>query len=210
MQDTNWGQLMDQASATFAPLPVGEYAVTVDTAAAAQTSTGKLMFKIKYKVVGGPHNGRTVFNNVTLAKDNPNALGYFFRDMEAMGLPKQYFAGNPSDEHVAASLVGKSCKVVLEHREYQGEMRENVKSIKKGAAGPAGPGAPPAPPAAAAPVVPAAPPVAVAPVAAPVAAPVPAAALPTASESTVPIPEPANPAPAEAAASATPPPPLPF
>ncbi|MGB2791297.1 MAG: DUF669 domain-containing protein [Candidatus Moraniibacteriota bacterium] len=226
----NWGALMDASGGAFEPLPKGTYDATVDTAEATTSTTGKVMFKIKYKVLGGPHNGRTIFNNITLTTDNPNALRMFFLNMKAMGLGPEYFGQNPPKEHVAASLVGKQCKVTVDHREYQGQMRENVKSLAPagGAGGMmAGLAVPPAgiptPTPVAAPTVASVAPVA--PVAAPsisvpatVTAPVaPTApepvAAPPAQESQAVIPPPATPVAPEAPQvnpGAVPPPPIPF
>ena len=213
-ESVNWANLMEQSGGDFETLPKGSYDVIVDTAEATRSSTDKTMFKIKFKVQGGPHNGRTIFNNITLTIDNPNALRMFFLNMKALGLNADFFSNNPTPDQVAAALLGAPATVVLDHRMYQGAMRENVKSLLPragitagGQMAPVGPSisvpttspSVPSSPAPAAPVVsqpaPAAPPAP--PVAAPAPAPAPQQAAAPKEESTVPIPPPANPAPAD-------------
>jgi len=198
-QPVNFGSLLQGVgSLSFEPVPVGDYDVFVETAEYKPSSTGKPMWKVKYKISGGPQHGRTIYNNIVLTADNANTLRMFFLNMKAMGLDETFFASNPAPQLVAQSLVGKTCHVAIDHRAYQGQMRENVKSLSPAGAGviagavagigaaPSipGPGAVPpapsvvpqaAPPVApAAPVVPPAPPVA-APPAPPVAPPIPPA-----------------------------------
>lgn len=188
----NFGELLDSAGGGFEPIPKADYDVSVSSAEAAQSSTGKLMFKIVYKIVGGPYNGRTIYNNITLTTDNPNALRMFFMNMKAMGLDESFFATSPAPSVVADALVGHSCRVTIDHREWQGQVRENVKSLKPSTGGagavPAVAGLPAAPPAAAPVATPAAPaPAAPAPAVAPPAAPPAPPAAPV-------IPEPVAPA----------------
>lgn len=206
----NFGQLLKDAGGSFQPLPKGEYDAIVATSEAKESSTGKLMFALTYKIVGGPYNGRTVYNNVTLTVDNPNALRMFFLNMKAMGLDEAFFSQSPAPSVVAQALLDKPCKLVIDHRPYQGEMRESVKSIKPpmlggiqvpGAmnVGP-GPIVPPASPQA--PAVPAQQPAPAQP-AAPVAIPQPTNPAP--AEPVSPAPTPAPVAPVEAPAPVEPP-----
>lgn len=125
----NWGALMDQVGAGFTPLPVGEYDVVVDTAEATQSTTQKTMFKVRFKVESGPHAGRIVYNNFTISPENANALRFFFQHMGAMGLTREFFAGNPTPQQVADALLGRRCRIGVKHRTYQGTLRENVDKI---------------------------------------------------------------------------------
>lgn len=125
----NWGELMAGGAAEFQPVPKGNYDVFVDAAEPKQSTTGKLMFALKYKIESGPQAGRTVFNNITLTTDNPNALRFFFLNMKAMNITQEFFAQNPSPSVIAQALIGQHCRIEVDHRPYQGQMRENVKSI---------------------------------------------------------------------------------
>jgi hypothetical protein len=220
-QSINWGELLEQSGGAFEPLPKGTYDVYVDTAEATKSSTDKVMFKVRFKVEGGPYAGRTVYNNITLTTDNPNALRMFFLNMKAMGLDQSYFAENPHPDTVAAALVGQRATVSVDHGIYHGQMRENVKSLMPraggiSAAGIISPGIQVAPPVAsggpivptpgANPMVPSGMHQSASVVSQPAPQPAPATVEPPAVESTVNIPAPSNPAPsADTAAPALPP-----
>lgn len=191
MEEVNFGALLGAASADFDPVPDGDYECQVVEAKASTTSTGKTMFVVKYNVLTGPHTNRKIFNNFTVSPENPNALGFFFRHMAAMGLTRDYFAQSPHPVHVAEALNGRRAKLKVGHREWGGVMRNDVKDVMAPtgsvAAAPAQqagvpqmPGAVAMPPAAAAPVAPVAPvaPAPVAPVAPPPVAPEPQYAAP--------------------------------
>lgn len=212
MESVNFAELLEESGGAYEPVPKGSYDVIIDTCEATQSSTGKLMYKLQYKILGGPQAGRIVYNNITLTKDKKNALKMFFTNMKAMGLPNEYFANSPAPETVAAALVGRSCNIIVDHREFQGEMREDVKKIAPASgatpmqvspgatSGPSipTPGAAPSAPPVASPTPPAAP--------TPEAAPAPAAPTPEPAAPAAP-PAPEQTAPAGGVA---PPPPVPF
>lgn len=228
-EPVNFGELLGSVgSLAMEPVPAGVYDARVIEATAGQSSTGKLMYKLRYEIIGPTAVGRKVYNNITLTTDNANALRMFFVNMKAMGLEESYFATSPTPHAVAGALLGRQCKLTIKHKEYppgSGLMREDISGIAPSsgvpgvgvpvAAGP-GPGIPaPIVPAPAAPVVPvAAPapavaaPVATTPEPAPVVAetavvpPAPAPEPAPPAESTAPIPEPQGSMPA--------PPPVPF
>jgi len=130
-EQINWGNLIEQAGKELEPVPKGTYDVVVEDASDTQTSTQKLMYKLKFRIQGGASANRVLWNNITLTTDNPTALAMFFRNMDALGLDRQYFSMNPSPSDVAAALVGRTVRVVIDHRLYQGSMRENVKQMMK-------------------------------------------------------------------------------
>lgn len=219
MTTIDFGQLMKEAGEGFKPIPNGQYNAEIAKAEAVTSSTGKPMLKTQARIIGGPHEGRIVFDNIVITAGNPNALSFFFRDMAALGLDAAYFAANPPFEQVAAALVGRQCIIDVGTKQYQGSDRNEIKSYKAATGGqigvPAaapvagfGPGvAPPQAtpaPVAPAPVAPA--PVAPAPVApAPVAPVAPAPVAPVAPAPVV-VPPPAVIAPPAAVAAPAPPP----
>lgn len=160
MQSVNWADLATQASAEYVPIPVGSYTAIVTNAEATQSSTGKLMFVLQLHIVGGAHDGRTLRNNVVLTTTTPQAIEMFFRNMEALGLPRTFFQQQPqpTNELIAQKLINAYVQIEISHRAYNGRMTENVTSMAavQGQAGsgipvpgaiPAAPVAPPAPPA---------------------------------------------------------------
>lgn len=145
MSGINWLDLQQAAGeAGYTPLPNDTYDVFVDTAEATQSSTGKDMIKVQFKVQNGPHEGRKVFNQFVISPDNANSLAFFFRHMASMGLDEAFFAANPPLTTVAATLVGRACRIKVGTKEYQGQDRNEVQQVLPPTAGTATT-APPAP-----------------------------------------------------------------
>jgi len=145
MAAINWSDLQKAAGdAAFTPVPNDVYDVFVDTAEATQSSTGKDMIKVQFKIQNGPHEGRNVFNQFVISPDSANALAFFFRHMAALGLDEAFFAANPPLQTVAATLVGRACRIKVGTREYQGQDRNQVDAVLPPTAGTAVT-APPAP-----------------------------------------------------------------
>lgn len=211
-----WSQLIEEAgdevADSFDPLPEAVYDLEVVEARHTKTKTtpSKDMWAVQYKVIGGSFNNRRIFNNIVLTLDNQKALGFYFRNMGAHGLTRDYFNTNPTNEAIASALKGRRVRAQVVQKPYQGETKNEIKNYRKlddvatppVAAVPGGtppppvaaaapPAAPPAaaPPAAAPPAPPeaAAPPAAPAPAAAP---PAPPPAAPPASDGAVPPPPP--------------------
>lgn len=134
MSNLNWGDLIAGADdAGFTAVPAGEYDAIVDTAEVAKTSGNngapKDQIKVKFKVESGPHAGKALFNNFVLSPENPNALGFFFRHMAALGLTREYFQGNPPLTQVAAALLGRRCRVKVSVRIWNEEERNQIDKI---------------------------------------------------------------------------------
>lgn len=210
----NWGALMAGVAEALQPVPKGLYEIVVDKCEPKTSSTNKAMWAMQLKIEGGPHNGRVIYNNITLTTDNPQALRMFFVNMHALGLDQQFFATNPSPQQIANALVGRRARIEIDHRNFQGQVRENVKKLMPATGvfatgapvptvtgpGPSGPGIPggvPTPAPATSPSVPPTPSVASPVVPAPAPQPVPVAAPEPgpAAEASFPIPAPVAPAP---------------
>jgi hypothetical protein len=127
-----WNEFMQEAGnapAGFDPLPVGQYDVEITDSKAKVTQNGKAMYEVKMKVLGGPHANRLVWNRFVISPESSTALSIFFQQMKSLGVGPEFFAAEPSDDQVAAALMGKRCKVHLEQKEYQGTVRNEVKKI---------------------------------------------------------------------------------
>ena len=126
--------------AGFFVFPDGTYDVVVHSAEATKASTGKHMIKVQYSVATGPYAGSSarIRDQFVLSPDNGQALGFFFRKMEAHGLPKAYFAqfaGTGIENalpHVAAALTGRAVRVEVGQREYNGQQQNEVKNYLSG------------------------------------------------------------------------------
>ena len=126
----NWGQLMKESGGAAEPLPNGDYDCKVTRAEAAKTSNGKLMFKLTFEVIAGPHTRRKIWGNQTVSPENPTALGIFFSQMKALGLDANFFGAQPSPGQVAGAMEGRFARVNVGQRTWQGQLRNEVKSIK--------------------------------------------------------------------------------
>lgn len=188
----NWDDLVKDAgtaASSFEPLPESDYDLEVMEAKPKTTKDQtKKMYEVKSKVIGGEHNGRFIWDNIVLTTDNPNALGFFFRKMAAMGLDANYFAGQkPSDEQICATLRGRQFRARIGQRQWQGNVKNEIKQYFSATASALPPSV--SMPQAAAPLPPAAMPPA------PTPAPAPAAPQPTYEQPQPPAPQPVQPAP---------------
>ena len=148
----NWGQLMKESGGAAEPLPNGDYDCKVAKAEAAKTSNGKLMFKLTFEVIAGPHTRRKIWDNQTVSPENPTALGIFFSQMKALGLDANFFGAQPSPDQVAgemgdllfslvntcrfldvdaeSALDGTTRKFARRFREVERRVREQGRSLK--------------------------------------------------------------------------------
>lgn len=150
MTTVNFNQVLkDAKSASFEALPIGDYDVETEKSEAVQSSNGRPMIKTTFKVIVGPHTNRKVINNFVLVVDNPTALAIFFRNMKCFGLEDNFFAAlgdQGSLDTVANAMIGKRVRLTLGQREWQGEMRNEVKQVKPFTGAPGGMGGPAAGP----------------------------------------------------------------
>lgn len=143
-QPVNFNDLLKAADdAGFSIVPASDYEAEVATAEAKTTSTGKNQIAIRFKILAGPQAGKSVFNNFVISPDNANALGFFFRHMAALGLEREFFAGNPPLNQAAALLVGKRATITVAVEQWNGADRNRVNGVKKSGAGLPGVGATP-------------------------------------------------------------------
>lgn len=131
-----WSDLVKEFSGGFEPLPDGDYDVIAETTEYKVSGNGKDMIKVKFKVQGGPSNGRTVYWNAVFSPRKPTgevnegALRAWFGNMSCFGLKAAFFAANPSMEQIAAAMQGKKVIVTLATREWQGQEQNDVKRVK--------------------------------------------------------------------------------
>jgi hypothetical protein len=141
---------MDAANdSDFAPIPQSDYDVKITATEATVSSTDKPMWKITADVLNGPHEGRKLFTQQTLTKDNPNALNIFFRQMAAAGLTSEFFKTKPTNQQIADALLGRQFRAKVIVKDYQGMPKNEIKQWNP-PSGAAAAGGPPRPPAGAA------------------------------------------------------------
>lgn len=206
MATKTWSDMYAEAGEASGPLPASDYPFVIQGAEYKETSTGKDMYVIKAVVEDGPNKNRAVWHNFVVSPESAPAMEVFFRQMNVLGMGKDFWRSNPSNDQIINALKGRRFIGSVEVKAYNGVDRNNIKVIKapKAAAGPSAPPPPPPPPAPA--------PVAAAPAPAPVAAAAPPPPPPAPpAPAPEPAPQPVAEAPAPAAADIpTPPPPPPF
>lgn len=222
--NVNWGEVIEEANSgggSFENIPDGDYDFVVTNAEATKTKNGKPMYKLEHTVQGGPSNSRKVWDNLVVSAESGTAMKFFFQKMAAIGLPVEFFKGQPSDEQIVQALKGRNFRgKVGTGAPYNGKVSNEIKEYYTGSFG--GPSFAPAPvgfpPALAA--APSAPPTTVPQYAAPAAPPAPAPVFPPSqigapAPQAAPVYAPPAPAPVQSpwetpAPAAAPAPPTPF
>ena len=134
MTELDWGALQKEA-ATAGILPDGEYPAIVTSSQATNSSTGKPMIKVKFRITDGPHKDKPIWTQFVISAESAVALRIFFQHMAAMGLDTGFFAQNPGIDVVAKNLENRGCILKLGSREWQGVDRNEVKGISPLATG---------------------------------------------------------------------------
>jgi hypothetical protein len=131
----DWGALIEQVGDSLQPLPQNDYMCQVVDAQYKPANSGRPMWVVRFKVLDGPYAGRTLFNNYVLSKDNPNAMQFFFRHMNAFGADKNFFATQPTPNAIAEKIKtngpggsGAIVKLNVGTKMYNGETRNEVKN----------------------------------------------------------------------------------
>lgn len=130
MSSINWTDLVKEAgeTASYEPLPDGDYELKVIESKATVSQSGKTMFKITTEVQSGPHAKRRVWDNLVISPENNKALGMFFMKMGVLGLNKEYFSSNPSNAQIEAALLHRTFRGSIGTRTYNGNRSNEVKN----------------------------------------------------------------------------------
>jgi hypothetical protein len=117
MTTIDWAQMMANSAKIGEPIPEGDYAAVAEEVTFGDSRQGDPQWKITWRLIGGPHNSRRVFDNQTLASggDEKSAQrrGFFFRDMKSLGLGEQFFAQMPPGEAVAQAIQGINAMITI-------------------------------------------------------------------------------------------------
>lgn len=219
MPNLGWDSLLEaagDAGKAFEPLDDAAYNFVITKPEIGQSKTGKKSIGITAIVESGPNAKRRVWHTWYISPESPNALAYFFREMEVLGLPREFWASKPSDEQIISSLNNRRFVGTTKVEEYNGKKKNVIDSFAApvgaafgnaaatlGEGGGAGPGGPTAGPSMAGSSSPAA--------NGPASAPTPAASAPVATPPVAPpggaaAPGPWDTAPAGPSVTSTPPP----
>lgn len=126
MTSLNWADLLKNAKVASEPVPEGEHPVRITDCQATQSQNGKPMLKITAEITEGPAAKRKVYGNLVLSEENGTALAIFFRNLDAIGLGEDFLAQGPTFDQVASNCIGRTPRVVIKHRTWNGTVRGDI------------------------------------------------------------------------------------
>jgi hypothetical protein len=98
---------------SFENVPIGPYEMYVKSAKAGRTANGKLRLEATLAIIGGPYDGKTVWNQFVISPENGKALGFFFRHMAILGAGIEWFKprqlNEPTIAELAQVVLGSRC-----------------------------------------------------------------------------------------------------
>lgn len=121
---TNEQKALEEQMNHFEPVPEDIYNVQIENIEAKPTRAGGVMLAIKERVVDGKFKNRVFFQNVNVQNSNEVA--------ERIGretMLKIYVAAGVDLKADSAKLVGKTITVKVVQDEYQGVVKNVVKSV---------------------------------------------------------------------------------
>lgn len=130
MASLDFKSLLDKADFGVQVLPDGSYEATIVSAAEKNTQGGKSQVSVKFVVDSGPSQGKSFFDNLIISPENPAALGVFFRKFERYGGNLEALKMGAALGQAAAGMVGRSFRITLGHREYNGNTYNNVSAAE--------------------------------------------------------------------------------
>jgi hypothetical protein len=131
MASISWSELRNSAEAGPKPVPAGTYDAVVDRVNVKETRAGKRMFGLMFRIAGGPENGGTIWTNLVVSPESPRALGILFQQFDALGLGTEFFAGDPSDDQIAAALENQTASIIVKIGEWDGMPRPEISRISR-------------------------------------------------------------------------------
>jgi hypothetical protein len=124
----NWGSELDKVDEATKPIAEGAQNFRIVEAKPTKaTSSGNPMIRLSAKVDGGPDDGKIAYVNLVFPFDNPRAMKMTLRRLNGLGISAELLkAENPSIEQIAAKLIGRSASGTVTHREWNGEVQNDV------------------------------------------------------------------------------------
>lgn len=129
-----WAELRAEADAapktSFEPLPPGPYNIRVEKVEhRISQEKSKDGFNVSAIVLNGPYEGRKIFNTFYVSPDSPTAMGIFFRHMDALGIPGEFFDTNPSIEAICQALTNKVAVFTVKQEPYNGKIQNKLTNV---------------------------------------------------------------------------------
>lgn len=170
MSELTFGQMREEAKKQgFEPIPIGTYNFTVEKADIKKGSGGNSQIMIKIVVMDGPLAGQNTLTRLVFYKNDGDVNGMVYRQLKSLGVGDDHPVWAQVDAvgleqgigSIAQLTVGASFIGEIDHQEWNGETRDNLKNMKPyGSGGLVPTGAPPVVPVPPAPTTVPAPPLA--------------------------------------------------
>jgi len=134
MSNINWGSELDKVDEATKPISEGGHTFRIVEAKPTKaSSSGNPMIRLSAKVEGGPDDGKVAYVNLVFPFDNPRAMKMTLRRLNGLGVSADLLkAENPSIEQIAAKLIGRSAGGTVTHREWNGEVQNDVDFMGSG------------------------------------------------------------------------------
>ena len=133
-----WSQMRDAAKQQgFEPLPIGTYNMRAEQIKIVPGKVGQ-QFQIRLVVTDGPIAGRGTINRLAPFKNDGDVNGMFFQQLAALGLPDTDPIWQQIDQVgleqgmplIAQRIDGAMSVVDIDHQNWNGELRDNVKKMR--------------------------------------------------------------------------------
>lgn len=140
----DWNKELDKVEEAIKPIAEGEHTFRVLDATATVSSNGNRMIRTTVQVAEPDADaGKTAVTNLVFTFDNPRGMRMTLRRLAATGISQEVLkAENLTIEQIAVRLKGQTVLGKVSHREWNGEMQNDVEFVKSGGAGPNLPSAP--------------------------------------------------------------------
>lgn len=129
MAEINWEQKVKEAlnletAETKKRIDPGTYEAQVLEADVTKSSTGNDQIKMVYEITEGDEKGFKLWDYATFSEKGST---YAIKKLIDIGVDPEHINGDM--ESIAGKLFGKKLQVVVQDREWDGEIRSNVKYV---------------------------------------------------------------------------------
>ena len=122
-------EIAKQSDVSFEVLPKDKYLAKVVEVGTTPAASGKDMFTCKFEVVQGPRAGSKIWNRIVISPENPNAVVFLFKNLEAFGITQDVLQHEPSMAQIAGMMQDRLVWLDVIIKPYNGEDRNEVKSM---------------------------------------------------------------------------------
>lgn len=149
----DWNTLIEQAKAegfSNEVIPAGPYEVEVASVKVGNSKGGHPSVGVRLKVIAGPHNNVSLWDNLYVTPDKPKGMAMFLRKAVAYGADLEAFKRGESLEQIANTFVGRRGIADVTVEPYQGNDTNKIAKFTPSTSGigafvpSAAPAAPPA------------------------------------------------------------------